>query len=71
MTLSGDPEPSGRPPVGQRSAATDGTDQSKTAMEGQQEEAAKAQIYAAHLPPEKAEEVLRAADETVGRIRGR
>ena len=134
MTLSGDPEPSGRPPVGERSAATDkeptwsdkvktigglvavavgvsvvgviavialiknsetaatiassaggviativgayfgvkvGTDQSKTAMEGQQEEAAKAQIYAAHLPPEKAEEVLRAADETVGRIRGR
>ena len=48
-----------------------GTDQSRNAMESQKEEAAKAQIYAAHLPPEKAEEVLRLADEAVGTIRGR
>jgi hypothetical protein len=48
-----------------------GTDQSKTAIEGQKEEAAKAQVYAAHLPPEKADEVLRRADEAVGNIRGR
>jgi hypothetical protein len=46
-----------------------GTDQSRNAMESQKEEAAKAQIYAAHLPPEKAEDVLRLADEAVGTIR--
>jgi hypothetical protein len=48
-----------------------GTDQSRTAIEGQKEEAAKAQVYAAHLPPEKAEEVLRLADHAVEHIRGR
>ena len=48
-----------------------GTDQSRNAMENQKEEAAKAQIYAAHLPPEKAEDVLRMADDAVGNIRGR
>jgi uncharacterized protein YacL len=48
-----------------------GSDQSRTAIEAQKEEAAKAQVYAAHLPPEKAGEVLRQADETVGSIRGR
>jgi uncharacterized protein YacL len=48
-----------------------GTDQSRNAIEAQKEEAAKAQVYAAHLPPEKAEEVLRQADASVGRIRGR
>ncbi len=48
-----------------------GTDQSRTAIEAQQAEAAKAQIYAAHLPPDKAEDVLRQADESVGRMRGR
>lgn len=48
-----------------------GSDQSKTAIEAQKEEAAKAQIYAAHLPPEKAEEVIQQADQALGRIRGR
>ena len=48
-----------------------GSDQTRTAIEGQKEEAAKAQVYAAHLPPEKAEDVLRQASETVGRIRDR
>lgn len=48
-----------------------GSDQSRTAVEAQKEEAAKAQIYAAHLPPEKAEEVIRQAGDAVGRIRGR
>jgi hypothetical protein len=48
-----------------------GSDQTRTAIEGQKEEAAKAQIYAAHLPPEKAEDVLRQAEESVGRIRRR
>jgi uncharacterized protein YacL len=48
-----------------------GSDQSRTAIEAQREEAAKAQIYAAHLPPDQAEDVLRIANETVGNIRTR
>jgi hypothetical protein len=48
-----------------------GSDQSRTAIEAQQEEAAKAQIYAAHLPPDQAEDVIRIANETVGNIRTR
>ncbi len=48
-----------------------GSDQSRTAIEAQREEAAKAQIYAAHLPPDRAEDVLRIANETVGNIRTR
>src|SRR4051795_6151557 len=41
-----------------------GSDQSRTAIKAQQEEATKAQIYAAHLPPEQAGDVVRLADET-------
>jgi hypothetical protein len=35
-----------------------GTDQTKNAVKGQREEAAKAQVFAAHLPPEKADRVV-------------
>ncbi len=35
-----------------------GTDQTKNAIKGQQEEGAKAQVYAAHLPEGKAETVV-------------
>ena len=40
-----------------------GTDQSKTAIEGQHAEAAKAQVYAAHLPPGDAPDILQRAEE--------
>lgn len=36
-----------------------GTDQTKNAVQGQREEAAKAQIFAAHLPESKAELVVK------------
>lgn len=48
-----------------------GSDQSKTANEGQQAEAAKAQVYAAHLPPEKAGEVVRMAEQAARDILGK
>jgi hypothetical protein len=35
-----------------------GTDQSRNALEGQRQEAAKAQVYAAHLPPEHAGDIV-------------
>jgi hypothetical protein len=47
-----------------------GTDQSKTANEGQKAEAAKAQVYAAHLPPEQAPGVLALAEEAAQNILG-
>lgn len=40
-----------------------GTDQSKTAIESQKAEGAKAQVYAAHLPPEQASSVLDMAEK--------
>jgi uncharacterized protein YacL len=36
-----------------------GTDQGKTAMENQKAEAAKAQVFAAHVPADQAKEVLK------------
>jgi hypothetical protein len=45
-----------------------GTDQSKSAIEGQHAEAAKAQIYAAHLPPSEAPEIIRRAEEAAARV---
>jgi hypothetical protein len=40
-----------------------GTDQSKTAIKSQEAEAAKAQVYAAHLPPENAKDIIEMAGE--------
>lgn len=40
-----------------------GTDQSKTAIKGQHAEAAKAQVYAAHLPPGDAPNVVQLAEQ--------
>jgi hypothetical protein len=40
-----------------------GTDQTKNAVKGQQEEAAKAQVFAAHLPEDKAGEVVKQVTE--------
>jgi hypothetical protein len=40
-----------------------GTDQTKNAVKGQQVEAAKAQVFAAHLPEGKAEEVVKQVTE--------
>jgi uncharacterized protein YacL len=48
-----------------------GSDQSKTANESQKAEAAKAQVYAAHLPPEQAGRVLALADEAARTSLGR
>jgi uncharacterized protein YacL len=46
-----------------------GSDQTKSAHDSQKEEAAKAQVYAAHLRPEEAEKILdkaqQAADKAV------
>ena len=39
-----------------------GTDQSKNAAEGERKQAAKAAVFAAHLPPEQAPEVLAMAE---------
>jgi hypothetical protein len=48
-----------------------GTDQGKTAMENQKAEAAKAQVFAAHLPADQAKDVLQmgkdAAKEALGK----
>ncbi|HEX6687312.1 MAG TPA: hypothetical protein VF085_01450 [Solirubrobacterales bacterium] len=48
-----------------------GTDQGKTAMENQKAEAAKAQVFAAHLPAEQAKDVLelskKAAQDALGK----
>jgi hypothetical protein len=48
-----------------------GTDQGKTAMENQKAEAAKAQVFAAHLPANQAKDVLelskKAAEEVLGK----
>ncbi len=48
-----------------------GTDQGKTAMENQKVEAAKAQVFAAHLPPDQAKDVIemsrKAAENALGR----
>jgi hypothetical protein len=40
-----------------------GSDQTKAALDGQKAEAAKAQAFAAHVPSEKADEVLAQAEE--------
>jgi hypothetical protein len=48
-----------------------GTDQSKTAIEGQRAEAAKAQVYAAHLPPENAKDVIQMAENAAKGVIGR
>jgi uncharacterized protein YacL len=48
-----------------------GSDQSKTANEGQKAEAAKAQVYAAHLPPEKAGDVVRMAEQAARDVLGK
>lgn len=48
-----------------------GTDQSRTAIEGQHAEAAKAQIYAAHLPPSEAPEIIQRAEEAAARVTSR
>jgi hypothetical protein len=40
-----------------------GSDQSKTANEGQRAEAAKAQVYAAHLPPGDAKGIVAMAEQ--------
>jgi hypothetical protein len=47
-----------------------GTDQSKNAVQGQQEEAAKAQVFAAHLPENKAEYVVNQVTEVAKAFRG-
>jgi hypothetical protein len=48
-----------------------GSDQSKTAAEGQKAEAAKAQVYAAHLPPEKVGDVVDMAEKAARDILGK
>jgi hypothetical protein len=40
-----------------------GSDQTKAALDGQKAEAAKAQTFAAHLPSEKADDVIKQAEE--------
>jgi hypothetical protein len=44
-----------------------GSDQTATALDAHREAAAKAEVYAAHLPEDKADEVVGQA-ETVGRL---
>jgi hypothetical protein len=48
-----------------------GTDQSKTANEGQKAEAAKAQVYAAHLPPDQAPDILKLAEDAAQKVLGK
>jgi len=48
-----------------------GSDQSKTANEGQKAEAAKAQVYAAHLPPGEAKGVVAMAEKAAQDILGK
>jgi guanyl-specific ribonuclease Sa len=47
-----------------------GTDQTKTANEAQKAEAAKAQVYAAHLPSNEAKEVVDLAEKAAKSILG-
>jgi hypothetical protein len=47
-----------------------GTDQTKNAIQGQQAEAAKAQVFAAHLPEGKAEDVVNQVMEAAKAFRG-
>jgi uncharacterized protein YcfJ len=47
-----------------------GTDQTKDAVKGQREEAAKAQVFAAHLPEGKAEDVVKQVTEVAKAFRG-
>ncbi len=47
-----------------------GTDQTKNAIQGQQAEAAKAQVFAAHLPEGKAEDVVNQVMEAAKVFRG-
>jgi uncharacterized protein YacL len=48
-----------------------GSDQSKTAHESQKAEAAKAQVFAAHLPPQEAEHILGLADDAAKKVLGK
>lgn len=48
-----------------------GTDQSRAAIEGQQAEAAKAQVYAAHLPPEQAAGIVQVAEDAARAVKTR
>jgi hypothetical protein len=48
-----------------------GTDQSKAALEGQQAEAAKAQVYAANLPPDEVSEIVQAAEDAARAVKSR
>jgi uncharacterized protein YacL len=48
-----------------------GTDQSKAASEGQKAEAAKAQVYAAHLPADQAPTVLALAEDAAKSVLGK
>jgi hypothetical protein len=45
-----------------------GTDQSKNALEGQKAEAAKAQVYAAHIPTEDAASVIALAEKAASEV---
>jgi hypothetical protein len=48
-----------------------GTDQSRAAIEGQAAEAAKAQVYAANLPPEEVSGVVQAAEAAARAVKAR
>jgi hypothetical protein len=48
-----------------------GTDQSKAANEAQQAEAAKAQVYAAHVPPEQADGIVQVAEDAAREVKTR
>lgn len=48
-----------------------GSDQTKTASENQKVEAAKAQVFAAHLPPDEAKDILGLANEAAKKVLGK
>jgi hypothetical protein len=48
-----------------------GSDQTKTASENQKVEAAKAQVFAAHLPPDEAKDILGLANEAARKVLGK
>jgi hypothetical protein len=48
-----------------------GSDQTKTVSENQKVEAAKAQVFAAHLPPDEAKDILGLADEAARKVLGK
>lgn len=48
-----------------------GSDQTKTASENQKVEAAKAQVFAAHLQPDEAENILGLANEAARKVLGK